>query len=337
MYAFGMKAMFSFILSFLATLYLVPICALLAHRFKLIDNPDGLLKRHKEPTPYLGGVAVYCGFLMGISLTAPFTNNVFLFLVGCTLLLFLGLIDDLIALSSSQKFVGQCFIALIFIKADLLFKESFFVTFWLVPLLILWIASIINAFNLIDIMDGLATTVALVSSGSFFIVSLFTRQYTITILMASFMGSLIGFLKYNKPPARIYLGDAGSLFIGGVLATIPFMLPWSLYNNLGFLAPIIILGIPLLEVLSLIIIRTYKRIPFYKGSPDHFACYLMANAWSKKGILLYIAGMSSIAGGIAILLCIHLISLSTTLLAGVLLAIIWVHFLLPGFKKSIIS
>ena len=91
-----------------------------------------------------------------------------------------------------------------------------------------------------------------------------------------------GFLYFNKTPAKIYLGDAGSLLIGGLLATIPFMIPWGTYTIFGFLTPVIILGVPLVEVASLIIIRTYKKIPFYFGSPDHFAHYLFDQGWTKN-------------------------------------------------------
>jgi UDP-GlcNAc:undecaprenyl-phosphate GlcNAc-1-phosphate transferase len=325
----GMKILFSFVLSLLVTLYLVPICSILAHRFKFLDIPDGSLKRHKEPTPYLGGVAVYCGFLMGVSLTASFENNLSLFLIGVTLLLFLGLIDDLIALSSYQKFIGQCIIALCFLKVDLLLKESFFVNLWLVPLLIFWIASVTNAFNLIDIMDGLATTAALTSSLVFLVIALIGHSYTVTILLAAFIGALGGFLWYNRPPARIYLGDAGSLFIGGFLATIPFLLSWGVYNPMGYLAPIGILGIPLLEVTSLVIIRTYKGIPFFNGSPDHFACYLMAQGWKKPIILWYVAILNVIAGIIATLFYFNLISFATTLGLGVLFLGFWIYILVP--------
>lgn len=325
----AVKILFSFVLSLLITLYLVPICSILARHFNFLDIPDGSLKRHKEPTPYLGGVAVYCGFLMGLALTVPFQSNLSLFLIGCTLLLFLGLIDDLVALSSLQKFIGQCFIALCFLKIDLLLKESFFVNIWLVPLLVFWIATIINAFNLIDIMDGLATTVALTSSLVFFGIALFSQAYVVALLLAAFIGSLVGFLWYNKPPARIYLGDAGSLFIGGVLGTIPFLLPWGSYNSLGFLVPLGILSVPLLEVTSLVIIRTYKGIPFFKGSPDHFACYLMARGWQKQFILWYVAIFNLAVGLISVLFYLNHISFITAFILALFFLGLWILVQLP--------
>ena len=111
----------------------------------------------------------------------------------------------------------------------------------------------------------------------------------------------MAFLWYNKPRARIYLGDTGSLFIGGFLAAIPFLFPWSALHPHGFITPALVLWIPLFEVVSLIVIRTRKGIPFYKGSPDHFCHYLQRWGWSVPAILFLAAAISQIALGATLL------------------------------------
>ena len=143
------------------------------------------------------------------------------------------------------------------------------------------------------------------------------------IVLCSFLGALVAFLWYNKPPARIYLGDAGSLFIGGFLATVPFLLHWGTYNQYGYLAPIIILAIPLLECYSLILIRWYKGIPFYQGSPDHFCLYLQGGGWSKSVILTYVMALSGFAGCVALLFTIGKLSLGSTALLGLFFLLTW--------------
>ena len=110
------KILFAFIFSFLITLYLVPYFCSLAWRLRFVDTPDGKIKRHKQATPYLGGVAVYGGFLCGLAFTMPFESQIFLLIIGSTLLLFLGLIDDLCALKPYQKFFGQIIVALCFLN-----------------------------------------------------------------------------------------------------------------------------------------------------------------------------------------------------------------------------
>src|SRR5439155_1147577 len=124
------KPIFALIFSFLVTFYLVPIFCNLARRLKFIDEPDGKIKKHKEPTPYMGGLAVYIGFLAAICLTFPFENNMMLFFVGSTLLLCVGLIDDLLVLKPYQKFFGQILAMLCFLKAGLFLKEHFFYSYW---------------------------------------------------------------------------------------------------------------------------------------------------------------------------------------------------------------
>ena len=288
----AVKLFFSFLLSFLFAFYLVPILSSVAFRLNILDVPDGSLKKHKQPTPYLGGVAVYIAFIVALALTFPFENHMFAFFVGSTLLLFVGLIDDLVPLKPYQKFAGQIIAALCFLRAGFYIKLHFFENYWAMPLSFIWTLSVINAFNLVDVMDGLATTLAGCSVISFLIIALYFGQVTVALLLCALLGALVAFFWYNKPNASMYLGDAGSLFIGGILATVPFMIHWGRYHWYGYISPIIILAIPLLEISSLIAIRTCKGIPFYRGSPDHFSIYLQNNGWSKKQILLYMVLLS---------------------------------------------
>ena len=152
----------------------------------------------------------------------------------------------------------------------------------------------------------------------------FLGHTELLFLLSSFLGALIAFLWYNKPPARIYLGDAGALFIGGFLAVIPFLIDWGKYSLIGFIAPIIVLAIPLLEFSSLILIRSYKRIPFYRGSPDHFSSYLLANSWKKGSILIYILAMSTILITTSALIAGGLLDIYQVLTLGLLFMALWV-------------
>jgi len=290
------KWIFALVFSFLVTAYLVPIFISLAKRLHFLDEPDGKIKKQANPTPYLGGLAVYCGFMCGLALTIPLQNHLALLLVGSTLLLFIGLIDDVLVMTPYQKFFGQCLATLCFLKGGFFLKEHFFSTFWHLPISFLWIVSIINAFNLIDVMDGLASSVAIMAASAFFVIAYLFGQPQEMILLAALIGALVGFLWFNRPDAQIYLGDAGALFIGGILATVPFLLNWGTYTPYGYLAPIIILAIPLLELVTLIVVRSYKGIPFYNGSRDHFSCYLQDKGWGKRKVLGYVFCMSSILG-----------------------------------------
>lgn len=322
------KLFFSFIFSFLFALYLIPVVKKIAVHLNIMDIPDGRIKKHKEPTPYLGGVAVYLAFIVALALVFPFENHIFSFFVGVTLLLFIGFLDDLTPLLHYQKFAGQIIAALCFLRAGFYLKAHFFSHYWAVPLSFFWILTMINAFNLVDVMDGLATTLASCATLSFLIMALYLQQPVVAILLSAFLGALVAFFWFNKPNAQIYLGDSGSLFIGGFLATVPFMLNWGEYNWYGYLTPLVVLAIPALEVTTLVIVRTYKGIPFYLASPDHFSIYLQKKGWGKWKILGYILCLSIVLfiGSFLFLQgTIHWVGL---LAGGAIFLIVWLLILL---------
>ena len=177
-------------------------------------------------------------------------------------------------------------------------------------------------------MDGLATLLAICATISFAVVAIASHQLEVLLLLAPFLGALMAFFWYNKPKAQIYLGDTGSLVIGGFLSVIPFLFNWGLYGSYGFLSPLIILSIPLLEVATLIVVRTYKGIPFYNGSPDHFSIYLQQKGWGKNKILWYVAFYHSFFVQYPCLLLLHSIPLWLTLSCGLLFLVLWYGVLL---------
>lgn len=323
--------------------YIFPQLIKVAFKLHILDNPDDKLKRHKEPTPYLGGLGIYLGFITALALVCPIYTNILFFILGTTLLLFIGLVDDLVAMQPSQKFIGQCIAALCFLKGGFYLKATFLAAqphllahaAWL-TISYGWILSVINAFNLVDVMDGLATTLALFAAINFMVIAYVLQSLDVVLLLASFIGALIAFLAYNKPPARMYLGDAGSLFIGGFLATIPFMLPWGTYTVYGYIVPVIILLIPLLEVGTLIVVRLYKRIPFYQGSPDHFSIYLQKGGWSKITILRYCVLCSLVLGCGAVLFVTNSIELMHVCFFLVTFVVIWYSILIKAANPGML-
>jgi UDP-GlcNAc:undecaprenyl-phosphate GlcNAc-1-phosphate transferase len=318
-YIFIAQLFFSFIVAFLVTYFLVPVVCKIANSLGIIDQPDGVIKKHEKATPYLGGVAVYMGFISSIALFSCLESSLFSLLVGSTVLLFVGLLDDLNPMKPYQKFLGQIIAAICFINGGFFLKEQFFQENYMIalPISLLWILTIINAFNLVDVMDGLATTIAIGSAFIFAFVALFFQLQAPALLLSALLGALVAFLWYNKPTAKIYLGDAGSLFLGGVLACVPFLFKWGVYNPYGYLAPAVILAIPLLEISTLVIIRTYKGIPFFRASPDHFSIYLRSKGWSKNFILVYVGLISLVLLGITLLFMTYPTPLSLLFFASI--------------------
>jgi len=327
----GLKIFFSLLISFLFAFYLIPLVRSVAIRLNIFDVPDGEVKKHKQPIPYLGGVAIYIAFIVSLALLLPFENTMFSFLIGSTLLLFIGLIDDLVPLRPYQKFAGQIIAALCFLRAGFYLKAHFFHNIWSIALSLLWVLGLINAFNFVDVMDGLATILAGCSTLSFLVIALYLQQPTVAVLLSALLGALLAFFWYNKPEATIYLGDAGSLFIGGILATVPFMINWGHYNWYGYLSPIIILAIPLLEITTLVVVRLYRGMPFYLPSPDHFSIYLQRRGWTKWNILSYVFALSTILFAVAYFFLIGFMSLFSLIVAGLLFLAVWISVL---YKKK---
>ncbi len=264
----------SFALSALLTLYGTPITRKVAYRYKILDYPDGRLKKQKEPVPYMGGVIVYFSIIAPIGLLIPFNKELLGILFAGSILLIVGLFDDLQALTPKIKFWFQVIATFILIKSGI-FINLLFLPSWInVILSFIWILSIINAINIIDIMDGFASSIGLIAAITIFVISLFNNNFLITILSLCLAGSLLAFLKFNWAPATIYLGDAGSMLVGMLLGSLTIMVDYTKYNDAGFLLAIGILIIPIFDIVFVIIIRILKGISPFLGSPDHFALRL---------------------------------------------------------------
>lgn len=333
MLALWLQMLGAYVLAAVVTYYLVPHCIAIAQKFNILDHPNGTVKTHATPTAYLGGVAVYLGFLVSVGLVFPFDNQLFLFFIGSTILFFVGLIDDLMPLTPMQKLIGQILAVICFLKGGIYVKAHILHDIPTIALSGIWMLFVINTINLIDIMDGLATVTALFCASTFFIIALMGCQYTIALLLAVFIGNLMAFLLFNAPRASIYLGDAGSLFIGGIVSVVPFFINWGSLTHYGFITPFIILAIPLLEGTFLILIRTYKRIPFYKPSPDHFALKLKLQGFSPKEVLFLVSCASIILMIVAIGFVARVISLLQVIMLGLLFATTWTYCIYIGKSR----
>jgi len=264
----------AFVLSFLLTIYGTPVTRKVAHRYDLLDYPDGKLKQQKDPVPYMGGVIIYFSFISPVSLLFQYNKELLGILFAGSILLIVGLFDDLKALTPGIKFMFQIIATYILIKSGI-FIHLFILPGWLNAILsFIWILTVINAVNIIDIMDGLSPSVAVVAAMTIFIISLYNNNFVISILSLSLAASLLAFLKFNWEPAKIYLGDAGSMFIGMVVGALTIMGDYSVYNDFAFISGILILAIPLFDLVYVIILRLLKgKNPFF-GSPDHFTLRL---------------------------------------------------------------
>ncbi len=276
----------TFLLALLFSLYLTPLFRRAAIKFNIVDKPDGKLKNQNEPIPYLGGLSIYVSFLLALSITFGFSKEVLGTLLAGSIVLILGLIDDFGVLSPWVKLAGQSLAAIVLIKSSIFIQLIFIPPWFSIPLSFLWILAITNAFNLIDVMDGLSAGVAFCSTIFLFAVAVMNERIMIAMLLTGFSGSILGFLKYNFHPAKIYMGDAGSLFIGLTIGSLAMINSYTINNRLACLAPIIILGVALFDMLFVMYIRWRRGLSIMLGSPDHFALRLRKWRFSTRKTVL---------------------------------------------------
>jgi len=264
----------TFILALLLSLYGVPIARQAALKYGIVDAPDGQLKHQREPVPYFGGLAIYLAFLMSLAFTFEFRHDVLGIVLSGTIVVMLGLIDDFGVLTPATKLVGQLLAVFVLIKSGIRIEIAAFPDWLDLVLTVFWMVGLINAFNLLDIMDGLSAGVGAISASCLLVVALVQGDQTIAFMLAALIGSLLGFLWYNWHPARIYMGDTGAMFIGLLLGAMAMIEQYPSDHPLSLLTPVFILGIPIFDTLFVMYIRYKRGVPIFWGSPDHIAIRL---------------------------------------------------------------
>ncbi|MEK6576785.1 MAG: MraY family glycosyltransferase [Nitrospirota bacterium] len=261
----------AFVLATSLSLYGVPLAREAAIKYKIMDFPDKRLKKQKEPVPYLGGLAIYISFLLTSAFTYEFRDEILGIILAGTLILLLGLIDDFGVLTPKIKIAGQLIAIFVLIRSGIMIKLVFLPYWFQIFMTFIWLLGTINAFNIIDVMDGLSAGTGFFASIIIFSISLIVRNEELATISITLAGSLLGFLWYNFNPAKIYMGDAGSMFIGLMLGALTMIGSYTKVNSVASLAPILILGVPIFDTLFVSYIRYRRGISIFLGSHDHFA------------------------------------------------------------------
>lgn len=270
----------TFSLAFLLSVYGVPLVRRAALKYGMVDCPDGRLKHQRDPVPYLGGLAVYVAFLVSLALTFDFRQDVLGIVLAGTLMVMLGLVDDFGVLSVGTKLAGQFLAIFVLIKSGIRIQIAAFPEWLDLVLTVVWMLGITNAFNLLDIMDGLAAGVGLVCTAFLLVVSLLNGDTTIAFMVTALGGSLLGFLRYNFHPARIYMGDCGALFLGMMVGALSMIGQYGGRHQVALLTPLFILAIPIFDTLFVMFVRASRGLPILRGSPDHLA--LRLKRWGMR-------------------------------------------------------
>ena len=283
--------------SLLAVGLLTPIMRILARRIKAFDVPSESHKTHLNPVPYFGGIAISMGVVVVTftsSLISRYDEEVFILaagvLVPAILMGVVGLVDDIQKLNPWPRFITQTFFGIlisgILVSTNTLGSptENRLLD---IAITTFWIVGITNSINFFDNIDGGASGTIGIVSLALFILALQGNQFLIASLSIVLAGATIGFLLWNKPPARIYMGDAGSLFLGILVASLTIRLdPSPIDRVAGFAIPIILLAIPILDTSVAVISRLQRGISPFQGGRDHLSHRLMREGFNKRQAVL---------------------------------------------------
>ena len=281
---------------------LTPLVRKLATALDVVDRPSESHKTHKEPIPYLGGVGIIIGVVIITYGATAIIGRPSAFALANTLLIpaillgLIGLVDDVKKLAPWPRFIAQNAVALaiagILIATNTLGSPSGNIFLDLL-ITILWIVGVTNSINFFDNVDGGASGTIAISSIFLFFLAFQGGQFFIAALAAVLGGATIGFLLWNRPPARIYMGDAGALFLGLLIATLLIRFdPNPIYLSASFAIPVLILAIPILDTSVAVISRIRRGISPFQGGQDHLSHRLMRAGLSKRQAVLSLWLMS---------------------------------------------
>lgn len=294
----------AFIIAIVVAYILTPRVISLANKTGAMDAPDER-KVHSKPIPRIGGLAIYFAFMVAALFTVDLTKEVVGLLTGATVILIVGIIDDFKSLPAKVKLMGQIIAAIVLVLFDVRidcitnpFGDMFFLSEYLaIPITIFWIVGLTNTVNLIDGLDGLAAGVSTIAAITILLVALQQGFLLVAVLTAALAGAAMGFLQYNFNPAKIFMGDTGSMFLGYMLAGISVLGAVKSAATIALIVPILALGLPILDTTFAIIRRYLNGTPIFKPDRGHLHHRLLDMGFTQKQAVLL---MYVISGGLGL-------------------------------------
>ena len=298
--------------AFIVSLVLTPICRDVFRSYGVVDQPDATRKVHRYPIPRVGGLAVAISYLVAYILVRPEEGSplaqqlslVWRLLPGAALAFGIGLLDDLFDLRAWIKLLGQLTAASLACVGGvriLSIGGASTDAWWNIPLTILWLLACMNAFNLVDGLDGLAVGVGLFATLTVFTAAMMQHNMVLAVATFPLAGALLAFLCYNFNPATIFLGDSGSLLIGFLLGCYAAIWSNKSATLLGMTAPLMALSIPLLDVALAIVRRFLRRQPIFAADRGHIHHRLLDRGFTPRRVVLVLYALCGLAAAFSLL------------------------------------
>ncbi len=296
-----------FVIALVVSYALTPSVKKLAIKIGAVDRPNAR-KVHTHVIPRLGGLAIYIGFMAAVLFCVPLQHELVGMLLGCTAIVAVGIWDDICNIPAKVKLVGQILAACIPVAFGIQIE-------WLtnpfgdiivlpeliaIPVTIFWIIGFTNTVNLIDGLDGLAAGVAFIASISMFLLAYNLNQFLPALVIVSMAGAALGFLQYNFNPAKIFMGDTGSMLLGYTLSVAAVLGLVKTAATVALVVPIIALGLPILDTTFAIIRRKMSGVPIFQPDKGHLHHRLLALGMAQKQAVLIMYFVSMILGIVAL-------------------------------------
>lgn len=305
--------------AFLVALITTPIVKSLAQKWGAVDVPKDNRRMHDHPIPRMGGLAIFLGFLFSVIVFIRFiqpdgmTRPLQGMLLGAVIIVILGIFDDIYALPAMPKLLVQIAAAGIAVwsgnvievisNPNIFSSNPYWELGWLsVPFTVIWIVAVTNAVNLIDGLDGLACGVSTISSMTMLVIALAVAEPNVAVLMACLAGGCIGFLPYNMNPAKIFMGDTGSTFLGYVLGVVSIQGLFKYYAVISFVVPFLMLGLPIFDTCFAFIRRVAHGQSPMHADRSHVHHRLIDMGLSQKQAVAVLYVISAILGLSAVVL-----------------------------------
>jgi UDP-GlcNAc:undecaprenyl-phosphate GlcNAc-1-phosphate transferase len=323
------KLILCIFVAFFASFILTPVMMKIALKVGAVDKPNER-KVHKGTITRIGGVAIFGGFILGALFMQELSLQARGLLLGGTVIMALGLVDDIRGVSPKAKLLGQVIAALLLIYFGV---EVKFITnpftgdieslgFLSIPVTIFWVTGMSNAVNLIDGLDGLAAGVSAIAAVTLAVVA-WTQGMFETVYLALFLAAAaLGFLKFNFHPAKLFMGDCGSLFLGFSLGALAVMGLTKGATVISLLIPVVILGIPILDTFFAIVRRFTNNKPIFEADKGHLHHRLLAMGLSHKQTVLVIYAITFLLGSSAVLLTMLTTAQSVIILIGISIVVL---------------
>lgn len=298
----------AFVIALLAAFLLTPYVKKLAFKIGAVDKPDKR-KVHTKIMPRLGGLSIYVAFCLAVLSGMPLTKDVIGLLTGASVIVVVGILDDVYQLPAKVKLAGQILAACVLVAFDIKISwlqipwgGYFYLEYLSIPFTIFWVISFTNVVNLIDGLDGLAAGVSGIASLTVILVAVHQGYYSVAVLTAALAGGIFGFIHYNFNPATIFMGDTGSMFIGYTLAAVSIFGAVKSAATIALIVPAIALGLPIMDTAFAILRRYTNGRPIFQPDKGHLHHRLLAMGMSQKQAVLLMYAISILLSFAAFLL-----------------------------------